>query len=162
VGENTFRLQKRRYSRNDFVGHFCARFEPEPGGTKIEGHIDAPRWAKYFMRIWHCPALLLRANGGTEFLRGHGAVLGVIPEWSYVDETLLLRAGDRLFFYTDGLTEAENEAAEEFGYERLVRAAAPPATESAGATNRRIMDEVASFCKGNFGDDVTLVVLAIR
>jgi serine phosphatase RsbU (regulator of sigma subunit) len=60
------------------------------------------------------------------------------------------------------VTEAENEAAEEFGYERLVRAAAPPATESAAATNRRIMDEVASFCKGNFGDDVTLVVLAIR
>jgi sigma-B regulation protein RsbU (phosphoserine phosphatase) len=75
---------------------------------------------------------------------------------------LLLRAGDRLFFYTDGVTEAENEAAEEFGYERLVRAAAPPATETAAATNRRIMNEGASFCKGNFGDDVTLVVLALR
>jgi serine phosphatase RsbU (regulator of sigma subunit) len=60
------------------------------------------------------------------------------------------------------VTEAENEAAEEFGYERLVSAATPPATESAAAANRRIMDEVASFCKGNFGDDVTLVVLAIR
>src|ERR1035437_1167313 len=31
VGKNTFRLQKRRYSRNDFTGHFHARFEPESG-----------------------------------------------------------------------------------------------------------------------------------
>jgi hypothetical protein len=51
LGENTFRLQKRRYSRRDFVGHFYARFEPEPGGTRIEGHFDVPRLARYFMRI---------------------------------------------------------------------------------------------------------------
>jgi hypothetical protein len=59
VGENTFRLQKRRYSRNDFAGHFYARFEPEPGGTKIEGHFDAPRWARYFMRTWLAGAALI-------------------------------------------------------------------------------------------------------
>ena len=59
VGENTFRLQKRRYGRNDFVGHFYARFEPEPGGTRIEGYFDAPRWAKYFMRIWLAGAVLI-------------------------------------------------------------------------------------------------------
>lgn len=52
VGENTFRVQKRRYSRNDFAGHFYARFTAEPGGTRIEGYFDAPRWARYFMRIW--------------------------------------------------------------------------------------------------------------
>jgi hypothetical protein len=59
VGENTFRLQKRRYSRNDLVGHFYARFELEPGGTRIEGHFDAPRWAKYFMRIWLAGVVLI-------------------------------------------------------------------------------------------------------
>jgi sigma-B regulation protein RsbU (phosphoserine phosphatase) len=130
--------------------------------TFFYGVLDVETRTLVYENAGHCAALLLRADGGTEFLRGHGALLGVIPEWSYVDETLQLRAGDRLFFYTDGVTEAENEAAEEFGYERLVRAAASRATESAAATNRRIMDEVASFCKGNFGDDVTLVVLAIR
>jgi hypothetical protein len=58
VGANTFRVQKRRYSRNDFAGHFYARFEPEPGGTRIEGHFDAPRWARYFIRIWLAFAVL--------------------------------------------------------------------------------------------------------
>jgi hypothetical protein len=59
VGEKTFRLQKRRYSRNDFTGHFYARFEPESGGTRIEGYFDAPRWARYFMRIWLAGAVLI-------------------------------------------------------------------------------------------------------
>ena len=53
VTGNTFRLQKRRYSRNDFAGHFYARFEPEPGGgTRIDGYFDSPGWARWFMRLW--------------------------------------------------------------------------------------------------------------
>jgi len=60
-----------------------------------------------------------------------------------------------LFFYTDGVTEAENEASDEFGYDRLVKASAPVDSESAAASNRRIMED-------HFRDDVTVVVLAIR
>ena len=59
VEENTFRLRKRRYSRNDFAGDFYGRFEPEQGGTRIEGYFDMPRWAKYFMRIWLAGAVLI-------------------------------------------------------------------------------------------------------
>ena len=59
VGQNTFRLQKRKYYRNDFAGQFYARFMPEPGGTRIEGYFDAQRWAKYFMRIWLAFAVLV-------------------------------------------------------------------------------------------------------
>jgi hypothetical protein len=59
VGENTFRVQKRKYYRNDFAGHFYGRFAPEPGGTRIEGYFDAQRWARYFMRIWLTFAVLL-------------------------------------------------------------------------------------------------------
>jgi hypothetical protein len=59
VEDNTFRLRKRRYSRNDFAGIFYGRFEPERGGTRIEGHFDMPRWAKYFMRVWLAFAVLI-------------------------------------------------------------------------------------------------------
>jgi hypothetical protein len=52
VSENTFQVQKRKYYRNDFAGQFYGRFAPEPGGTRIEGYFDYPRWARYFMRIW--------------------------------------------------------------------------------------------------------------
>ena len=52
VGENTFKILKRKYYRNDFAGQLYAQFAPEPGGTRIEGYFDYPRWARYFMRVW--------------------------------------------------------------------------------------------------------------
>ena len=61
VRESTFRLQKRRYSRNDFAGHFYGTVEAEPGGSRIQGYFDAPRWARYFMRFWLLGAVLCGA-----------------------------------------------------------------------------------------------------
>ena len=58
VGD-TFSIQKRRYSRNDFAGRFYGRFEPEAGGTRIEGYFDPPEWTRWFMRIWLGLAILL-------------------------------------------------------------------------------------------------------
>jgi len=59
VGESTFRVQKRKFYRNDFAGQFYGRFVPERGGTKIEGYFDSPLWARYFMRIWLTFAVLV-------------------------------------------------------------------------------------------------------
>jgi hypothetical protein len=58
VDGKSFRLQKRRYSRNDFAGHFYGTFEDEPGGTRIQGYFAPPRWARYFMRVWLAFAVL--------------------------------------------------------------------------------------------------------
>jgi hypothetical protein len=43
VRENTFRLQKRRYSGNDFAGQFYGTIEAETAGSRIQGYFDAPR-----------------------------------------------------------------------------------------------------------------------
>ncbi|HLJ90423.1 MAG TPA: hypothetical protein VKZ53_26680 [Candidatus Angelobacter sp.] len=59
VSQKTFRLRKRINHRNDFARQFYGRFEPEPGGTRIEGHFDTPGLSKYFMRIWLAFAVLI-------------------------------------------------------------------------------------------------------
>ncbi|PYU55228.1 MAG: hypothetical protein DMG56_25580 [Acidobacteria bacterium] len=92
---------------------------------------------------------------------GKGGVLGVLPEWTYADSMKQLAAGDRLLLFTDGVTEAENHQAVEFGSERIVQVAGPSGS-SAAETKRRVMEEVARFCNGEFRDDVTLVVAAVR
>lgn len=56
---NAFRLQKRRFSRNNFSGQFYGRVEPEAGGARIEGYFAAPRWARYFMRMWLAFAVII-------------------------------------------------------------------------------------------------------
>ena len=48
--------------------------------------------------------------------------LGVVDGFSYVAQTAQLEAGDTLFLYTDGLTEAENSAHELYGEARMMEA----------------------------------------
>lgn len=61
VKENTFRLQRRRYWRNDFAPHLYGQFQPESGGSRIEAHFDVSRWVKTFGKIWLAGAVLLGA-----------------------------------------------------------------------------------------------------
>src|SRR5580658_1165587 len=67
VSENTFKVQKRKYYRNDFAGQFYARFAAEPEGTRIEGYFDCPRWGK----ILHAGLALFHRVGGHADLCGH-------------------------------------------------------------------------------------------
>lgn len=59
IGADTFEIQKRRISRNDFAGHLFGRFTPERGGARVEAYFEAPRWARYFMRFWLAGAVLI-------------------------------------------------------------------------------------------------------
>lgn len=59
VSENTFRLHRRRYWRNDFAPHFYGRLYSDTGGTRIEGHFDSSSWVKTFMRLWLAGVVLL-------------------------------------------------------------------------------------------------------
>lgn len=59
---NEFRLQKRRYWRNDFAPHFYGRFLPEPGGTRIEGHFRLAEWVRIFMTFWILGVILFVAS----------------------------------------------------------------------------------------------------
>ena len=89
------------------------------------------------------------------------AVLGVLPDWTYRDSVASLAPGDKLLLYTDGVTEAESRASEEFGEARLVQAARL-AAGSAENTQRNIMEAVSAFCGENFADDATLVVVTLE
>ena len=101
----------------------CGNVAPGKFITFFYGIFDTQRHTLIYENAGHCPGLLLRASGQAEPLQGQGGVLGVMPEWIYADSTVQLAPGDRLLFYTDGVSEAENGAAEEFGYKRIVAAA---------------------------------------
>lgn len=68
----------------------------------------------------HPPAILIRANGEGSFFSVEGDLLGVFEEGHYKEETISVYQGDRIFFYTDGLTEIENTAGKLLGYEGLM------------------------------------------
>ena len=68
--------------------------------------------------------------------------------------------GDVLVFYTDGVTEAENLLAEEFGAERLSTVVQRGASLSAQELMDDIFSTAANFSKDlGFSDDVTILVV---
>jgi sigma-B regulation protein RsbU (phosphoserine phosphatase) len=129
--------------------------------TLFYGILDAARLTITYESAGHCPAFLLKKSGHVEALHGEGAVLGVLPDWTYRDSVVPLAAGDRLLLYTDGVTEAENHAGEEFGEARLLHAARLTVA-SAEDLQRKIMKDVSSFCEASFADDATLVVATLE
>lgn len=138
----------------------CANTAPGKFVTFFYAVLDTSERTLTYENAGHTPGLVLRSNGTTESLRGGGAVLGALPDWSYQDYVAKLQPGDKLLLSTDGITEAENAQLEEFGEERLVEAARAR-DGSALDIQRAIMQQVTTFCSGNFRDDATLLVLRI-
>ena len=93
----------------------CANTAPGKFVTFFYAVLDADACTLTYENAGHSPGLLLRSNGTTESLRGGGAVLGALPDWTYQDYVAKLEPGDKLLLSTDGITEAENAQLEEFG-----------------------------------------------
>jgi sigma-B regulation protein RsbU (phosphoserine phosphatase) len=138
----------------------CANIASGKFVTFFYAVLDAEKRVLTYENAGHNPGLLLHSSGETELLRGGGAVLGALPDWSYQDYSVQLQAGDKLLVSTDGITEAEDAQLQEFGEERLLDAAST-ADASAVETQRAIMQRVTAFCGGNFRDDATLVVVRV-
>ncbi len=76
-----------------------------------------------YVNAGHNPPLLKRAGGQFEWLKSRpGFVLAGMEGVRYRENTLQLEPGDRLYLYTDGVTEATNSHEELFGDERLQNA----------------------------------------
>ena len=67
----------------------------------------------------HLPPVLVRA-GGLQRLDVNGTVVGAFPFAEYDESRIVLEPGDLLVFFTDGVTEPENEYGEMFGEERFL------------------------------------------
>jgi len=83
-----------------------------------------------------------------------GIAVGVDEDYRYKEERIWLQAGDRLYCYTDGVTEAENKAHALFGEARLL------ALCEQGASLGAIRESVEMFANGYAqSDDITMVEL---
>jgi sigma-B regulation protein RsbU (phosphoserine phosphatase) len=79
------------------------------------------------------------------------------------EETLIqLEPGDRLFFYSDGVTETMNPARELFGEERLIRTLVESCAGSVEDALTFVLYELQAWRETvPLGDDVTLLGCAL-
>ena len=124
-------------------------------------YIDASRRKLTYANAGHNPPLVVRGNGDVDRLVPGGTVLGVFAESSYEQGVFPLAPGDRLVFYTDGITEGRNPAGDEFGEEQLTAAALRHRALAAEDMLASVLRDVEQFNGGAYEDDATLIVGAL-
>src|SRR5229473_3696466 len=129
--------------------------------TLLLAELDAQERKLRYVNCGHNPALLFRAQTGeVTRLNSSCAPIGISSENSCELASADLTPGDVLVFYTDGVTEAENQSGEELGADRLSALVRRGSSSSAEALMTDIFHNVANFCSGvGFNDDVTVLVV---
>lgn len=152
VVSNVNRLVYQASTSNRYATFFYAQYDPA-------------RHELTYVNAGHNPPMLFHKSSAewqvTRLTTG-GTVVGLLESFPYEQEKILLRPGDLLIAFTDGISEAMNPADEEWGEERF-----EAAVESfAGAKARDILeylmrsaDEFAAGAKQH--DDMTLVVMRV-
>jgi sigma-B regulation protein RsbU (phosphoserine phosphatase) len=139
----------------------CGNIAAEKFVTFFYGVLDADKRTFQYCNAGH-PAPILVSSDSIRQLPAGSAVFGVLPTWEYRDSMIGLSAGDRLLLFTDGITEASGSDGQEFGEENLAALAKANGASTACELNSRVLAQVSDFCRGQFQDDATLLVIAVN
>ncbi|MBZ5511853.1 MAG: PP2C family protein-serine/threonine phosphatase [Acidobacteriia bacterium] len=130
-----------------FTTAFLARLNPATGEL-------------IYTNAGHNAPLLWRASGTLERLDVGGIPLGIQSEYAYECGSSILRHGDMLVIFTDGVVEAVNERGEEYDESRLI-----PLVERCSAKGAQGLVDSLTFELKLFGgqasqhDDITCMAV---
>ena len=147
---------------NHLNHHLTSRYTAESGHfvTAFYGIYDERTRSLTYSSAGHNPPRL-RSCGEwqvTPIDQATSRPLGFMPSVEYRDHTITLRSGDRVVFYTDGITEAANSTGELFGTERLDHVVADCRADSQESLDR-VVEAVRGFTGGlPPSDDRTLLI----
>jgi sigma-B regulation protein RsbU (phosphoserine phosphatase) len=129
--------------------------------TMVYGILDVRTRRLRYVSAGHLGLLLVHAAGDPILLRVPGYPVGCYAEADYEETALELRPGDRLFLYSDGITEAVNPAGELFGLGRLRQAIRKDPRCAVEADCERILAEVLAWSSEGPPDDLSILAVAV-
>lgn len=132
--------------------------------TAWMGEINLQTGLLSFVNAGHNPPLIKRDNGDFEYLKARsGLVLAGMDGINYRKNEIQLLPGDKIYLYTDGVTEATNKDVKLFGEEMLL-----------STINRVDLTSCKSICDGVYKsvdrfvngaeqfDDITMLSFALK
>lgn len=140
---------------------FQSGVDPLQYFTMIYGNLDLRTGRVNLTQAGHPkPILLRRASRRAEWVGGNGFPIGMLPEVEYETTSFDLARGDRLFLYSDGITECANSAGGLFSELRLRRLLEEMSDLPVSVVAERVGQTLREW-KGDddHQDDITLLVL---
>jgi phosphoserine phosphatase RsbU/P len=131
--------------------------------TAFYGVLHRPSGRVTYVRAGHEHPLLARPGQPVVLLPGEGRFLGMIEELELQEYEVVLRPGDRLVLYSDGVTDAIDSQGKLFGRERLLAVVHAARALPAQQIVQQILGAVGGWCRGTPPfDDLTLLVVEAR
>ncbi len=129
--------------------------------TAWMGVLEISSGALTYVNAGHNPPLLKKADGEFEYLRARsGFVLAGMDDVKYRQNTLTIAPGDRLFLYTDGVTESTDPRQQLYGEDRLRDFLNSHAACGATETLQALQDELQKFADtAPQFDDITMLLM---
>lgn len=134
-----------------FVTLFCADWNPKTG---ILTYANAGHNLPLFIKG--------KSNNIEELPNVKGIMVGGLPNQVYKENNVYLEELDTIFFYTDGIIEAQNDAGERYKLERLIQTLVQNKDLGVGELEKCVMNSIEKFTEGvPQKDDITMVLLKI-
>ncbi len=131
--------------------------------TAFYGELDDEGRRMFYVNAGHNPPLHLRDGQSVRLLSTGGIPLGMRPEATYSEDIAYFTQGDVLVLYTDGVTEAENDAGEPYGLERVERVVRSRIHASANEICEAVVEDTRAYLADyQRADDLTVVVVKAR
>ena len=125
------------------------------------GLLDLENGILQYVNAGHNPPLLKSTSNEYKYLRGkRGLVLAGMDAIKYKMEEIKLTPGDRIFLYTDGVTEATNEEDKLYGDDRLLSYMNAHIDEPIDKVLNGLRQDIKYFTgkRAQF-DDITMLIL---
>ncbi|WP_066060037.1 PP2C family protein-serine/threonine phosphatase [Robertmurraya korlensis] len=134
-----------------FVTLFCADWDPKTGRLTYAnaGH-NLPLFIKG------------KSNSIEELPNVKGIMVGGLPNQLYKENHVYLEETDTIFFYTDGIIEAQNKKGERYKLERLIQTLIKNKDLAVGEIEKSVINSIYLFTEDvPQKDDITMVLLKI-
>lgn len=128
--------------------------------TAWMGILDLRTGIVEYVNAGHNPPVVTGEDGTLHYLKQKsGLVLAGMEDFVYQTASFQMKPGDRLFLYTDGVTEAMNPADELYGEERLLAWLNTHPSLSVSETLHGLRKDIEAFSGGvEQSDDITMLL----
>jgi sigma-B regulation protein RsbU (phosphoserine phosphatase) len=121
--------------------------------------LEANRDEATFLNAGHFPPIIVREDRVEELKRGAPAI-GIVNSPGYVEQTMRLASGDVAVLYSDGVTEARDDAGDFFDEKRLISHLGRMHNLPAATVGRRLLSYVDVFVgDAPQTDDLSLIII---
>ena len=130
--------------------------------TMCYGVIDVEAREFRYVTAGNPPLIVARNDGATEVLTVEGFPVGIVEQPGYEEKVIKLTPGNRVFLYTDGVVEAEDENENTYGTDRLATEVLNGREQALDGCVESIMKSVRSWV-GSRGllDDVSILAFEL-